>query len=178
MTAILPDARLPAGYRVDEVLGRVPPAVRDEVVGMWIAERVVAPAEAQRRVAEVVAIARAADGEIAGIATAYVAPLAGTERSYWHYRTFVRPAHRSVWAIAPRMFDAAVTALRAHAVDPAPLGVALVVENPDLMRPAMREEIAKAGLHLLGADAAGRDVWCLHFDGSVPDKPPGLRPAG
>ena len=87
-----------------------------------------------------------------------------------------RPGHRAVWSIAPRMFDAAVETLRAHAHEASPLGIALVVENRDLMRPAMREEIASAGLHLLGRDAAGRDVWCLHFDGSVPDAPPGVRP--
>ena len=176
MNPILPDTRLPGGYTIDEVYGRMPPSVRDEVLGMWMAERVLAPAEAQRRVAEVVVIARAADGEIAGIATAYVAPLAGTERPYWHYRTFVRPAHRAVWAIAPRMFDIAVAALRAQDVPQKPLGLALVVENRELMRPAMREEIARAGLTLLGADAAGRDIWSMHFDGSVPDAPAALRP--
>ena len=176
MNPILPDTRLPGGYTIDEVVGRMPPRVRDEIVGMWMAERVLGPAEAQRRVAEVVVLARAADGELAGIATAYVAPLAGTDRPYWHYRTFVRPAHRGVWAIAPRMFDTAVAALRAHDHPQGPLGITLVVENRELMRPAMREESAGAGLTLLGADATGRDVWCMHFDGSVPDVPPGLRP--
>jgi hypothetical protein len=175
MSGILPDARLPGGYAIEETYGRIAPRVRDEIVGMWMAERVLAPAEAQRRVAEVVAIARAADGEIAGVATAYVAPLAGTDRRYWHYRTFVRPTHRAVWAIAPRMFDTALAALRAHDHPDRPLGVAAVVENRELMRPAMREEIARAGLTLLGTDAAGRDVWCLHFDGSAPPPAPGLR---
>ena len=176
MTGILPDARLPGGYRLDEVLGRVSPSVRDEIVGMWLAERVLSPAEAQRRAAEVVVIARAADGEIAGVSTAYVAALGGSDRRYWFYRTFVRPSHRSVWAIAPRMFDLAVAALRAHEHPERPAGVAALVENRDLMRPAMREEIARAGMHRLGTDAAGRDLWCLNFDGSLPAAPPELRP--
>jgi hypothetical protein len=172
----LPDARLPGGYRLDEVLGRVTPSVRDEVVGMWLAERVLPPAEATRRASEVVVVARAADGEIAGVSTAYVASFEGASSRYWFYRMFVRPSHRGVWAIVPRMFDLALAALRAHDHPERPLGIAALVENRELMRPATREEIARAGLHRLGADAAGRDVWCLHFDGSVPSAPAGLRP--
>ena len=176
MTGALPDARLPGGYRLDEVLGRLSPSVRDEVVGMWLAERVLAPAEAQRRAAEVVVLARAEDGEIAGVATAYVAALPGSDRRYWFYRTFVRPSHRAVWGIMPRMFDLAVAALRAHEHPERPLGIAAVVENRELMRPAIREEIARTGMHRLGLNAAGQDVWCMNFDGSEPAAPAGMRP--
>jgi hypothetical protein len=111
---ILPDTHLPGGYTIDEVV-RAHGAARARRDRRHVDGRARArPAEAQRRVAEVVVLARAADGELAGIATAYVAPLAGTDRPYWHYRTFVRPAHRAVWAIAPRMFDTRSPRLRAH----------------------------------------------------------------
>ena len=176
MSGAMPDARLPGGYRLDTVLGQVSPSLRDEVVGMWLAERVLAPAEATRRASELVVLARSADGEIAGVSTAYVAALEGSDRRYWFYRMFVRPAHRGVWAIVPRMFDVALEALRAHEHTGRPVGVAALVENRDLMRPATREEIARTGMHRIGSDAAGRDVWCLHFDGSVPLAPPGLKP--
>lgn len=166
---------LPGGYTLDVVLGRVGPSLRDEIVGVWVSENVLAATEARRRAGELVAVARAADGEIAGVATAFVAPLADAGPRYWFFRTFVRPAHRTAWAIVPSLFEQAVEALRAHADPDPPAGIAAAVENPELTRPGARAEIARAGLHLIGLDAAGRDVWCLRFDGTVQQRPPGMR---
>lgn len=166
---------LPGGYAIEIALGRVGPSLRDELVGMWVSEGVLDAVEARRRTAELVAVARAADGEIAGVATAYVAQLGASATKWWFYRTFVRPAHRTAWALVPALFEHAVEALRTHEHAGRPAGVAAVVENPDLARPGAREEIARAGLHRIGRDAAGRDVWCLRFDGTVEPRPEGLR---
>lgn len=167
--------RLPGGYAIDVVLDSVGPSLRDEVVGMWVSENALPAAEARRRAGELVAIARAADGEIAAVNTAYVAPLGDSSTRYWFYRTFVRPAHRTAWALVPALFERAVPALRAHPHGESPVGIAAVIENPELARPGARAEIASAGLHRVGLDASGRDVWCLRFDGTVQERPPGLR---
>ncbi|MFO1284836.1 MAG: hypothetical protein U1F51_20685 [Burkholderiales bacterium] len=165
-------------YRLVEVLGRLTPAVRDEIVGMWTAEGVVAPAEAQRRVAEVVLVARAADGTVAGVNTAYVQKAPGTSANYWFYRMFLRPAHRGNWALPRAMFVHAIEVLRRHPHPAHPLGLVAIVENPRLMRKAAAATVAELGATRLGRDAQGRDVWCVNFDGTVPVAPPGLlRPA-
>jgi hypothetical protein len=44
------------------------------------------------------------------------------------------------------------------------------------MRRAVKARIEALGLHLLGSDERGCDVWCLKFDGNVPVAPPWLRP--
>jgi hypothetical protein len=165
-------------YRLVEVMGRLTPDVRDEIVGMWTAEGAVAPAEAQRRVAEVVLMARAADGTVAGVNTAYVQKAPGTTANYWFYRMFLRPAHRGNWALPRAMYVHAIDVLRRQANPAQPKGVVAIVENPRLMRRAASATIAELGATRLGRDAQGRDVWCVNFDGSVPVAPPGLlRPA-
>ena len=169
---------LPGGYAIEVVLGVVGPSLRDEAVGMWVSENALPAAEARRRSAELVAIARAPDGEIAAVNTAYVAALGGSTIRYWFYRTFVRPAHRTAWALVPALFEHAVAALRRHPHAESPVGIAAVIENPELARAGAREEIARAGLHRVGLDASGRDVWCIRFDGTVPERPPGLHDPG
>lgn len=169
---------LPGGYTMEVVLGRVGPSLRDEAVGMWVSENALAPPAARKRATELVAIARAADGEIAAVSTAYVAPLAESATPYWFYRTFARPAHRIAWALVPALFETATEALRSADHADRPAGIAAIIENPELARPGARAEIARAGLHLVGLDASGRDVWCLNFDGSVPERPTGLRDPG
>lgn len=169
---------LSGGYTTETVLGRVGPSLRDEVVGMWVSENVLNAAEARRRTAELVVVARASDGELAAVNTAYVAPLDASADRWWFYRTFARPAHRTAWALVPALFELAVEALRAHAHPERPVGLVAVVENPELARAGAREEIARAGLTLLGLDGTGRDVWAMRFDGAAPARPAGLREPG
>lgn len=169
---------LPGGYTIEVVLGRVGPSLRDEAVGMWVSENALPPAEARRRSGELIAIARSPDGEIAAVSTAYVAPLAGSTTNFWYYRTLARRAHRTAFALIPALFETAVAALRRAEHAERPAGVAAVIENPELARPGARAEISRAGLHLVGLDPSGRDVWCLRFDGTAQERPPGLREPG
>jgi hypothetical protein len=162
------------GYTLTEALGRITPALRDEITGMWLAEGVLPPAEAQRRVAEVVLIARAPDGSLAAVNTAYVAEIPGSDAHYWFYRTFVCPAHRGVWGLPRGMLRRAIDVLRAHRHPDRPRGVVAIIENARLMRKGSSAVIARSGMHLVGRDTQGHDVWCIRFDGEVPVAPAGL----
>jgi len=162
------------GYRLTAVLGQIPPALRDEIAGMWLAEGVLPPAEAQRRVAEVVLVARAPDGSLAAVNTAFVSVVPGTQSPYWFYRTFVRPAHRGVWGLPRRMLARAIEALRSHPHPDHPLGMIAITENERLMRKGAAAVIERMGMHRVGRNAQGQDVWCVRFDGTVPVAPPGL----
>ena len=166
------------GYRLTPVYGRVPPGVRDEIVGMWLAAGAVPPEEAKRRVDEVVIAIRGPSGALAGVNTVYVQDVPGGAGPYYFYRTFVRPADRGVPGIVTAAFGAAVALLRHHPHPRSPRGIVVIVENPKLSRRAAAARMKRLGLHLVGRDAQGHDVWCLMFDGTVPVAPAGLlRPA-
>jgi len=158
------------GYRLEPVYGRVTPDVRDEIVGMWLAAGVIAPDEAKRRVDEVVYAIRAPSGELAGVNTAYVRDVPGAGAWYF-YRTFVRPADRGTPGLTLGAFKAAITLLRDHPHPRNPRGVVAIVENQKLMKRGLVARMRRAGLTLVGRDSAGRDVWCVRFDGSVPVAP-------
>ena len=164
------------GYRLCAVYGRIPAADARDVVRMWIDAGVLPPDEAQRRVGEVVVVARAADGQVAGVNTVYVADAPGDRGAYYFYRTYLRPEHRGVAGIPRRMVRLALQQLRGHRHPQAPRGVVIITENPKLMRRGIKTRIEALGFHLLGSDARGCDVWCHKFDGSIPVAPPGIRP--
>jgi predicted GNAT family acetyltransferase len=167
------------GYRLAAVFGRASPADVGDVVRMWIDGGVLPPAEAQRRVFELAVVVRAPDGTVAGVNTAYVADVPGGSGRFYFYRTYVKPEHRGISGLPTRMLRAALAALRDTEHPQAPRGVIVITENPKLMRRAAMARLEAEGLHLLGRDARGCDVWCLRFDGAVPVAPPGvLTPAG
>jgi hypothetical protein len=162
------------GFRLTPVYGRVPPGLRDEIVGMWLAADVLPPDEAKRRVDEVVIAIRSPSGALAGVNTVYVQDVPGGAGPYYFYRTFVRPADRGVPGLTTAAFKAAVALLRDHPHPRSPRGVVAIVENPKLARRAAVARMKRAGLHQVGRDAQGHDVWCLKFDGTVPVAPAGL----
>jgi hypothetical protein len=161
-------------YRLTPLYGRVPPDVRDEIVGMWLAAGVLAPAEARRRVDEVVFTIRAPSGVLAGVNTAYVRDVPGTPGAWYFYRTYLRPADRGTPGVALGALKAAIALLREHPHPRGPLGVIAIIENPKIMKRGPSARLRGAGLTLVGRDAAGRDVWCVRFDGTVPVAPEGL----
>ncbi len=66
----------------------------DEVAAFWIREGAVPEEEARRRVDEVLVVAIADDGDIAGVTTAYLAFNEQLGADVWHLRVFVAKAHR------------------------------------------------------------------------------------
>jgi predicted GNAT family acetyltransferase len=162
------------GYRLTAVYGCLTPGDRQAIVRMWIDAGVLPPAEAQRRVTEVVVTAHDPGGSLAGVNTVYVAETPGAAGRYYFYRTYIRPAHRGVRGVPTAMLELALTILRRHPHALAPLGVVIVAENPKLMRASVTRRLRALGFTLLGRDARGCDVWCLKFDGSTPVAPPGV----
>jgi len=163
------------GYRLSGMYGRAPARDAADIVRMWIDAGVLLPAEAQRRVSEVVVVARAPDGQVAGVNTVYVADAPGDRGAWYFYRTYVRPEHRGVAGVPTRMVALALQELRVHPHPQAPRGVVIITENAKLMRRGAMSRLEGLGFHLLGSDARGLDVWCHRFDGAIPVAPPGIR---
>lgn len=164
------------GYRLTGVYGSLTPDERQAIIRMWIDTGAVLPAEAQRRVGEVVAVVHDSRGVLAGVNTAYVAAAPGSSGTYYYYRTFIRPQHRGVRGLPTAMLRLALEVLRGYSQVPAPLGVVIIAENPKLMRSAVVRRLRALGFHLLGREVRGCDIWCLRFDGSTPAAPPGITP--
>jgi hypothetical protein len=85
---------LPADYRI------VPFAEQDavsagDVVELWVREQALPPAEAQRRVGEIILIAVDPPGRPVGITTAYLQFNAQLRAELWYIRAFVSHAHRN-----------------------------------------------------------------------------------
>jgi hypothetical protein len=84
---------LPPEYRIDPFAEQDAVSAAD-VVELWIAEQALGPAEAQRRVGEVVLIATDSHRRPAGISTAYLQYNAQLRAELWYIRAFVAAAHR------------------------------------------------------------------------------------
>lgn len=158
-------------FLLQPVWGRISPAERAELCALWIDERVLPPAEAERRAAEVLFLIRdAVSGDLAGVSTIYPGRLrAGTGR-YWFLRMFVRRSFRGLSAMVhlpPRVLKAAFAHLaEPPRIDPGCLGVAVVAENPKLRSPVVLERwlLDLPGWRSTGHDAAGRPIIRRDFD--------------
>jgi hypothetical protein len=116
---------------IDVVRGRIDDATRSDVLAFWAAQEALDPAEAQRRLAEVVCVLRGAGGAIEGVCTAFAAdvPLIGGRR-FWVHRSLL-PGTASL-----RFFDlvaASFGALEAEfdGAPGAPLGLCVLLAEPE-----------------------------------------------
>jgi len=161
------------GHRLRRVHGRLDLPTAQAIIGLWLSQRVLSAAEAERRVHEVVYAAFNPAGELVGVNTVYLANRPDDGRRYWFYRTFLRPDARGAPALPRSMLALTIDYLRAEArrSAAAPAGLMIVTENPKLMQRAARAVLHGLGLQPLGKDPRGRDVWCLLFDGSTPSAP-------
>lgn len=153
-------------YAIHVVHGSVDTRLADEISAFWLDNEAMAdPIETARRVADVVCVARNAAGEIVGVNSVYLSALYQPSRLYYFYRIFLRKQDR-VLGLSARMRKLCVDHLRAAGGDI--LGVAMVTENPKLMKPAARRMLARAGWQYLGRGPLGRDVWTIEFAQSTP----------
>lgn len=155
-------------YRLTNVYGRLDPTTAQSIIGLWLLNGVLPPAEAQRRATEVVYTVCNPQGELVGVNTVYTAARPDDGLSYYFYRTYIRPDSRGVFGLPRTMLRLTIDYLRGHTGTQGPSGLIIVTENPKLMRRSVTTIAGKLGLHLLGKDARGCEVWGLNFDGSTP----------
>ena len=154
---------IPAGeYSIDPVPAPLTAELRREVVAFWLSNGAIGDAaEAQRRTSELVCVARDGGGEIAGVNTAYRGDLPSDNAAFYFYRMFIRPRNRQL-VLALGLIRAAMVVLRQRS-DPDVRGMALVTENPKLMRAGGRRLLKNLGWRRRGNDARGLDLWLFEF---------------
>ncbi len=150
----------------------VDPGLRDEVIDFWRRHGAISdPTAAQRRAAELVAIARSSgpDGEIAAVCTAALRLIPDLGQKLYYYRTFVAPAWRGSF-VMQRLLRTAVAELEryslAHPAQGA-AGVYLELENPRFGKQLRQAVWPRSGLEFvyIGRTAAGlerRLRWFRH----------------
>ena len=150
-------------YALESVYGEMNPHLTRVFVAFWTNNQAINdPQEAERRVAEVVCVARNREGEIVGVNSVYEGTLGEPPRPYYFYRLFIRKQDR-VFGLAGRMRVICSDRLRSEAEKNGVLGIALVTENVKLMTVALRRLLHRSGWQYLGREPLGRDVWKIDF---------------
>ena len=151
-------------YSITPVFGAVTEALQRDAAAFWLQNGAVGDAnEAARRAFELVCVARNAAGEIVGVNTAYVSNLRTRDDRWFHYRMFLRLRDRHLH-LARALMRAAIATLHERRPAAAAIqGIALVTENPKLMRASGRRLIASFGWQRIGKDTRGLDVWTITF---------------
>jgi transposase InsO family protein len=144
-----------------------------EVIGLWTSEGGLSREEARRRLAELLLVATAPDGQLAGIATTYLKRHDQLRGELWHYRTLVAQAHRQTHL-------ALAMALRArhHLVrrftsgeDQRGLGIIFEIENEILKRFEPKAVWPRTGFVFIGENARGAHVRVYYFPGALAPEP-------
>ncbi|OOZ39147.1 hypothetical protein BOW53_12660 [Solemya pervernicosa gill symbiont] len=149
-------------YTISTVYGSVDNTLRGEIIDFWSRNNAIGnPLETERRVQEVVCIARNPQGELAGLSTVYPGKLNG-DNNYFFYRMFIQPTDR-----IPNMMRIITRTTRDYLnsaeIQNKPQGIAIVTENPKLMRKGMKKMFTEIGYHYLGKGPKGNDIWTFDF---------------
>lgn len=152
-----------------------------EVRDLWTRAAVLAdPDELQRRVQDVVCVARDAAGALVAIATAQpgLVPFLGEE--LYHFRLFVAPSARAR-TLPDRMLRLAQQVLAADAASAAPasaaIGLFIVLENPRFAKLIRRAVWRRSGMIYGGRTPSGHERRFWYFPGARlrEQSPRGLR---
>ena len=160
-------------YRL-ELLAETDAATHDDVLGLWEREAVLPPAEAGRRVHEVLLVATEEKGGVVGVSSAYLSRNPQLRMSLWNYRAYVAEAHRSS-NLAVRLAVEGRELLEKRFVsgeDARALGIVYEVENEGLKTYFNRALWLPAGVTFIGENERGDHVRVRYFAGAVAPGPP------
>jgi hypothetical protein len=170
----MPDPRweLASGYRIDPFTEQDAVSGED-AVALWTNEGVLALAEAQRRVAEILLVSTDSRRRLAGICTTYLQRNEQLRAELWHYRTYVAAGHRQ--------FNIAVAlalAGRDHLVrryvrgeDRRGIGIIFEVENEGLQRHFPEARWMPTDFLFIGENDLGAHVRVHYFPGALAPEP-------
>ncbi|MCA9994800.1 MAG: hypothetical protein KDE56_03565 [Anaerolineales bacterium] len=141
--------------------------LKEEIIDFWLSERALGSREqAEKRVNEVVFVARDSFGEIAGICTAYAQQNLQLRHNFYHYRTFVAAAHRKgnigirLLVEARDYFNGRFT--QGH--NPDIIGIIIEIENKEVSRHFTAAIWPRTGFVFVGYNQRGDHVRVYYFD--------------
>jgi hypothetical protein len=139
----------------------------DDILDLWRREAAVPEAVAQERVHEVQLVAVKGDGDLAGIATAYIERNEWLRMDFWYFRTYVAVAERHS-NLAGRLALALRDRLEQRFVDgedTGAAGIVMEIENEGLRAYFNRALWLPLGLNFIGTNQGGDHVRVRYFPG-------------
>lgn len=153
-------------YQLEDVYASIDESLVSDVAKFWINNGAIQnPDTCRQRARQLVVVARADDGEIAGVSTAFTQTVAHNDaESCLIYRTFIAPKHR-IPGLYVAIFNASRDALRAHVKGPdAPKKLMFVLENKKFLSPASKRIFERNECSFVGYDQRGLEVWQTRLD--------------
>jgi GNAT superfamily N-acetyltransferase len=142
----------------------VSPALRSEAIGFWLGHRLLGEScLVERRSHELVYLARAPDGQLAGLATVGLGRRTHDGRNIYDLRVYVAPPHRGS-PLALALVQSSRELLRADSLVHPAAGLRVIAEIPKLARPGIRRYLERHGFVHRGRTSQGFDCWVAPFD--------------
>lgn len=162
---VAPLTGLPPDWTTERVRGRLDDAWSQRLLSFWREHGALDEAEAQRRLSEVVCVLLGPDGDVAGVSSAFAAPVALIGgRTFWVYRHFVRtPTPQARAALISATFTALDEDFDSAAGHP--IGLCLLIPPPEAaLRPDARWD--DPPMFYAGYLDDGRQVRIGYFQGA------------
>jgi hypothetical protein len=154
-------------HRVEVVRGRLTDERADQILGLWERHGAVEGEAARQRLAEVVCVLLQSDGEVAGVSSVHAeyVELIG-KRRFWLYRRFLaegvpEDAEGDLLLGVYGALDAEFGATEGE-----PLGVCLLLDDPEVMRRHPEAIWPTTGFVYAGYQADGMQVRIRYFAGA------------
>jgi hypothetical protein len=147
---------------IETVRGRIGDELAGRLVRFWVGHGALDEEQARGRLAEVVCVAFDADGEIAGVNSAFERDVPPIGRRFWVYRSFLPGAADA----SPEMIEAAFEAL-ADGFEPyqgGPLGLCVLVTDPEEMRRRPQAVWPENAMLFAGYTPDGAQLRIRYFD--------------
>lgn len=162
-------------YRLDVVWQAADHALKLRVVEFWIRCQALPVNSAEvgmNRANELVIVAQTDEGEIAAVSTAFRCQIDQLGFPCFHYRTFVAPEHRSLYALSLDLFHASYAVLNERFQaneDKDVLGIYLELQNEGLNRQFKYAVWEAEGMNVvyIGKSPQGRHRRVWYFDDAM-----------
>ena len=165
------------GYRV-ELFAEQNRVDKADVIKLWIRDAALDPNEAERRAAEILAVATDGQGDLAAVSTTYLQHNDQLRCELWHTRVFVAAAHRQS-GLAIELAHTArdhLTERFVSGADRRSIGVLFEIESPILKRFFPDAIWARTRFVFIGENARGDHVRVFYFPGALAPEPDGGPP--
>lgn len=166
------------GWRIEGY--RITPFAEQDIVSgadvaeLWLRESAVAPAEAQRRVEEILLVGIDDAGRPAGVSTAYLQHNRQLGAMMWYYRAFVAAAYRhsDIAVILALMGRDYLSRRYFTGEDRRAIGVVYEIENPGLRRYFPHAHWLPTDFVFINQNESGAHVRVHYFVGAPAPPPP------
>lgn len=162
------EGNINAPYELTQVWPQISQRDSEDLLAFWKAHHAIPNEdEARRRLSQVVLLARDADGEIAGVCTAYPATPPQLGQPVYVWRVFIAPAWRSsrlMFNLGSRSCAVLGEYARAHGYPC--IGILVELENERFKEVGRQAEWPRPRFTYIGKSPRGLDVRIHYFKGA------------